>query len=136
GISAHTEELLKHLNYIREAQSKGLVVFSWGDDNNEHENRRKLREQGIDGLIYDRLKKQINKNKDKVALNPSICDAQGEQPNIFQVEGQHSLQEVITEETLKSSTCSCYSIPCSPVTCVAPKIHRGSAESDSGLSSS
>ncbi|MEQ2189211.1 hypothetical protein GOODEAATRI_022897, partial [Goodea atripinnis] len=54
GISAHTEELLKHLNYIREAQSKGLVVFSWGDDNNEHENRRKLREQGIDGLIYDR----------------------------------------------------------------------------------
>uniref|UniRef100_A0A668A7M3 Glycerophosphocholine phosphodiesterase 1 n=1 Tax=Myripristis murdjan TaxID=586833 RepID=A0A668A7M3_9TELE len=54
GISAHTEELLKNLNYIREAQSKGLVVFSWGDDNNDHENRRKLREQGIDGLIYDR----------------------------------------------------------------------------------
>uniref|UniRef100_A0A3B5LR26 Glycerophosphocholine phosphodiesterase 1 n=1 Tax=Xiphophorus couchianus TaxID=32473 RepID=A0A3B5LR26_9TELE len=54
GISAHTEELLKHLNYIGEARSKGLVVFSWGDDNNEHENRRKLREQGIDGLIYDR----------------------------------------------------------------------------------
>uniref|UniRef100_A0A673BDW4 GP-PDE domain-containing protein n=1 Tax=Sphaeramia orbicularis TaxID=375764 RepID=A0A673BDW4_9TELE len=53
GISAHTEELLKHLNYIGEAQSKGLVVFSWGDDNNDHENRRKLREQGIDGLIYD-----------------------------------------------------------------------------------
>uniref|UniRef100_A0A3B3YXM3 GP-PDE domain-containing protein n=1 Tax=Poecilia mexicana TaxID=48701 RepID=A0A3B3YXM3_9TELE len=119
GISAHTEELLKHLNYIGEAQSKGLVVFSWGDDNNEHENRRKLREQGIDGLIYD-----------------SICDAQGEQPNIFQVEEQHSLQEVITEETLKSSTCSCYSIPCSAVPCVAPTIHHGSVESDSGLSSS
>ncbi|XP_027895753.1 glycerophosphocholine phosphodiesterase GPCPD1 [Xiphophorus couchianus] len=119
GISAHTEELLKHLNYIGEARSKGLVVFSWGDDNNEHENRRKLREQGIDGLIYD-----------------SICDAQGEQPNIFQVEEQHSLQEVITEETLKSSACSCYSIPCSAVPCVAPEIHHGSVESDSGLSSS
>ncbi|PWA27793.1 hypothetical protein CCH79_00000177 [Gambusia affinis] len=119
GISAHTEELLKHLNYIGEARSKGLVVFSWGDDNNEHENRRKLREQGIDGLIYD-----------------SICDAQGEQPNIFQVEEQHSLQEVITEETLKNSACSCYSIPCAAVPCVAPKIHHGSVESDSGLSSS
>ncbi|KAM6915536.1 glycerophosphocholine phosphodiesterase GPCPD1 isoform 2-T2 [Xenentodon cancila] len=55
GISAHAEELLKHLNYIGEAQSKGLVVFSWGDDNNDHETRRKLREQGIDGLIYDRI---------------------------------------------------------------------------------
>lgn len=54
GISAHSEELLKHLNYIGDAQTKGLVVFSWGDDNNDHETRRKLREQGIDGLIYDR----------------------------------------------------------------------------------
>ncbi|XP_056261290.1 glycerophosphocholine phosphodiesterase GPCPD1 isoform X3 [Seriola aureovittata] len=55
GISAHTEELLKNLTYIGDAQSKGLVVFSWGDDNNDHETRRKLREQGIDGLIYDRI---------------------------------------------------------------------------------
>ncbi|XP_061563232.1 glycerophosphocholine phosphodiesterase GPCPD1 isoform X2 [Cololabis saira] len=55
GISAHTEELLKHLNYIGDAQSKGLVVFSWGDDNNDHETRRTLREQGINGLIYDRI---------------------------------------------------------------------------------
>uniref|UniRef100_A0A4W6E0P4 Glycerophosphocholine phosphodiesterase 1 n=1 Tax=Lates calcarifer TaxID=8187 RepID=A0A4W6E0P4_LATCA len=54
GISAHTEELLKNLTFIADAQSKGLVVFSWGDDNNDHENRRTLREQGIDGLIYDR----------------------------------------------------------------------------------
>uniref|UniRef100_A0A674PE97 Glycerophosphocholine phosphodiesterase 1 n=1 Tax=Takifugu rubripes TaxID=31033 RepID=A0A674PE97_TAKRU len=54
GICGHTEELLKNLAYIGDAQSKGLVVFSWGVDNNDHENRRKLREQGIDGLIYDR----------------------------------------------------------------------------------
>ncbi|XP_063079495.1 glycerophosphocholine phosphodiesterase GPCPD1 isoform X2 [Engraulis encrasicolus] len=53
GISAHTEELLKSMECIGQAQSKGLVVFCWGDDNNDHENRRKLREQGIDGLIYD-----------------------------------------------------------------------------------
>ncbi|XP_042246506.1 glycerophosphocholine phosphodiesterase GPCPD1 isoform X3 [Thunnus maccoyii] len=119
GISAHTEELLKHLSYIGEAQAKGLVVFSWGDDNNDHQTRRKLREQGIDGLIYDR-----------------ICEDQGEQPNIFQVEEQHSLREVITEETLKSSTCSCYSIPCSMAPCIDSKARAGSAESDSGLSSS
>ncbi|KAM9354745.1 glycerophosphocholine phosphodiesterase GPCPD1 isoform 2-T4 [Pholidichthys leucotaenia] len=119
GISAHTEELLKHLEYIGDAQSKGLVVFSWGDDNNNHEIRRKLRQQGIDGLIYD-----------------SICEEQGEQPNIFQVEEQHSLQEVITEETLKSFTCSCYSIPCSTAPCVSSKPGPESTESDSGLSSS
>ncbi|XP_028252864.1 glycerophosphocholine phosphodiesterase GPCPD1-like isoform X1 [Parambassis ranga] len=119
GISAHSEELLKHLNYIGDAQTKGLVVFSWGDDNNDHETRRKLREQGIDGLIYD-----------------SICEDQGEQLNIFQVEEQHSLQEVITEETLNSPTCSCYSVPCSVAPCIASKVHAGNAESDSGVSSS
>ncbi|XP_068565099.1 glycerophosphocholine phosphodiesterase GPCPD1 [Cebidichthys violaceus] len=118
GISGHTEELLKNLSYIGDAQSKGLVVFSWGDDNNEHDNRRKLREQGIDGLIYD-----------------SICEEFGEQQNFFQVEEQHTLQEVITDETLKSS-CSCYSIPCSMAPCVASKNRAGSGESDSGLSSS
>lgn len=119
GISAHTEELLKNLSYIEDAQSKGLVVFSWGEDNNEHEIRRKLREQGIDGLIYD-----------------SICEDQGEQSNIFKIEEQHSLQEVITEETMKSCTCSCYSIPCSMAPCATTKSRAGSAESDSGLSSS
>ncbi|XP_062406145.1 glycerophosphocholine phosphodiesterase GPCPD1 isoform X2 [Sardina pilchardus] len=55
GISAHTEELLKSMEFISQAQSRGLVVFCWGDDNNDHENRNKLREQGIDGLIYDRI---------------------------------------------------------------------------------
>ncbi|XP_028295607.1 glycerophosphocholine phosphodiesterase GPCPD1 isoform X2 [Gouania willdenowi] len=119
GISAHTEELLTHLNYIADAQSKGLVVFSWGDDNNDHENRMMLREQGIDGLIYDR-----------------ICEDVAKQPDIFQVEEQHSLQEVITEETMKSATCSCYSIPCSMAPCVTSKPRAESAESDSGLSSS
>uniref|UniRef100_A0A8C1I112 Glycerophosphocholine phosphodiesterase 1 n=1 Tax=Cyprinus carpio carpio TaxID=630221 RepID=A0A8C1I112_CYPCA len=54
GISAHTDELLRNMEFIREAQSKGLVVFCWGDYNNDHENRMKLREHGIDGLIYDR----------------------------------------------------------------------------------
>lgn len=119
GISGHAEDLLKSLSIIGDAKSKGLVVFSWGEDNNNPENRRKLREQGLDGLIYD-----------------SICDDKGEQPNIFKVEEQHSLQEVITEETLKSSTCSCYSVPCSTAPCTASKGQTGSVESDSGLSSS
>uniref|UniRef100_A0A8C9T9M9 Glycerophosphocholine phosphodiesterase 1 n=1 Tax=Scleropages formosus TaxID=113540 RepID=A0A8C9T9M9_SCLFO len=98
GISAHTEDLLKNMDSIRVAQSKGLVVFCWGDDNNDHENRRKLREQGIDGLIFDR-----------------ICDEKTEQPNIFKVE--ESLKEAIPVETLKSCACSSYSIPCSSFPC-------------------
>ncbi|XP_042634154.1 glycerophosphocholine phosphodiesterase GPCPD1-like isoform X2 [Cyprinus carpio] len=114
GISAHTDELLRNMEFIREAQSKGLVVFCWGDYNNDHENRMKLREQGIDGLIYDR-----------------ICDDKLEQPNIFKVEEQGgSLKKVI-----QTCACSSYSIPCSSSPC-AGKAQEANGESDSGLSSS
>uniref|UniRef100_A0AAR2IQT1 GP-PDE domain-containing protein n=1 Tax=Pygocentrus nattereri TaxID=42514 RepID=A0AAR2IQT1_PYGNA len=51
GISAHAEDLLRNMDSITVAQSKGLVVFCWGDDNNDHENRRRLREQGINGPL-------------------------------------------------------------------------------------
>ncbi|KPP77575.1 glycerophosphocholine phosphodiesterase GPCPD1-like, partial [Scleropages formosus] len=116
GISAHTEDLLKNMDSIRVAQSKGLVVFCWGDDNNDHENRRKLREQGIDGLIFDR-----------------ICDEKTEQPNIFKVE--ESLKEAIPVETLKSCACSSYSIPCSSFPC-PNQAEAGNCGPDSSLSCS
>ncbi|XP_040207616.1 glycerophosphocholine phosphodiesterase GPCPD1 isoform X2 [Rana temporaria] len=55
GINVHTEDLLKNPHYIREAKSKGLVVFCWGDDTNDPDNRNLMRDYGIDGLIYDRI---------------------------------------------------------------------------------
>ncbi|EMP27345.1 Beta-soluble NSF attachment protein [Chelonia mydas] len=68
GINVHTEDLLRNPSYIQEAKSKGLVIFCWGDDTNDPDNRKKLREYGINGLIYDR-----------------IYDWMPEQPNIFQI---------------------------------------------------
>ncbi|KAI5611240.1 glycerophosphocholine phosphodiesterase GPCPD1 isoform X1, partial [Silurus asotus] len=117
GISAHTEDLLRNMDCITEAQSKGLVVFCWGDDNNVHENRKMLREKGINGLIYDR-----------------ICEDNIEQSNIFKVEEKVSIKEVIPEKTLKNCPCSTYSISCSTV-CCSGEVRSGGGESDSGLSS-
>jgi len=54
GINAHTEDLLRNPSYIQEAKAKGLVIFCWGDDTNDPENRKKLKELGVNGLIYDR----------------------------------------------------------------------------------
>ena len=56
-----------------------------------------------------------------------------EQPNIFQVEEQVSLQEVISKETMQNCACSTYSLACDTVTCPARTV---SGESDSGISSS
>nr|XP_040132136.1 glycerophosphocholine phosphodiesterase GPCPD1 isoform X4 [Ictidomys tridecemlineatus] len=86
GINAHTEDLLRNPSYIQEAKAKGLVIFCWGDDTNDPENRRKLKEFGVHGLIYDR-----------------IYDWMPEQPNIFQVEQLERLKQELPE--LKSCLC-------------------------------
>ncbi|KAG8431366.1 hypothetical protein GDO86_018951 [Hymenochirus boettgeri] len=88
GINPHTEDLLRNPHYIQEAKSKGLVVFCWGDDTNDTENRKLMREYGVDGLIYDR-----------------IYDSNPEQPNIFQVEQMERLKEELPIEMLKSCIC-------------------------------
>ncbi|KAM8946213.1 glycerophosphocholine phosphodiesterase GPCPD1 [Pelodytes ibericus] len=89
GISAHTEDLLRNPHYIKEAKSKGLVIFCWGDDTNDPENRKLLKEYGIDGLIYDR-----------------IYDWNPEQPNVFKVEQMERLKRGLPEGMLQNCLCS------------------------------
>ncbi|XP_075719169.1 glycerophosphocholine phosphodiesterase GPCPD1 isoform X2 [Rhinoderma darwinii] len=88
GVNVHTEDLLKNPNYIQDAKSKGLVIFCWGDDTNDPENRKLLREYGIDGLIYDR-----------------IYDWNPEQPNVFKVEQMERLKTELPAEMLRSCLC-------------------------------
>ncbi|NXM76488.1 GPCP1 phosphodiesterase, partial [Serilophus lunatus] len=86
GINVHSEDLLRNPSFIKRAISEGLVIFSWGDDTNDPDNRRKLREYGVHGLIYDR-----------------IDDSNPEQLNVFQVEQLERLKKELTE--LKSCPC-------------------------------
>ncbi|KAM5164634.1 glycerophosphocholine phosphodiesterase GPCPD1 isoform 2-T2 [Mantella aurantiaca] len=100
GINVHTEDLLKNPHYVHEAKSKGLVVFCWGDDTNDPENRKLMREYGIDGLIYDR-----------------IYDWNPEQPNIFQVEQMERLKKGLPEEMLRSCLSSANHYMCNSTNC-------------------
>ncbi|XP_010221559.1 PREDICTED: glycerophosphocholine phosphodiesterase GPCPD1 [Tinamus guttatus] len=86
GINVHSEDLLRNPMFIEQARAKDLVIFSWGDDANDPENRKKLKEYGVHGLIYDR-----------------IYDWNPEQPNIFQVEQLERLKQELPE--LKSCVC-------------------------------
>lgn len=104
GINVHTEDLLKNPHYIREAKSKGLVIFCWGDDTNDPENRKLMREYGIDGLIYDR-----------------IYDWNPEQPNIFKVEQMERLKKELPAEMLRS--CLCPVPVCNAANCTNNSIH-------------
>ncbi|XP_007896469.1 glycerophosphocholine phosphodiesterase GPCPD1 isoform X2 [Callorhinchus milii] len=89
GINVHTEDLLRNLDYIYQAKSKGLVIFCWGDDTNESNNRRILKEYGIDGLIYDK-----------------ICDALMGQTSIFRVEEFEDLKQQLPDTAFVNCSCS------------------------------
>ncbi|TKS75918.1 Glycerophosphocholine phosphodiesterase GPCPD1 [Collichthys lucidus] len=52
GISGHTEELLKNLSFIGDAQSKGLVVFCLFQDTTVAANIMKIRLYILPGLYY------------------------------------------------------------------------------------
>ncbi|NXQ41671.1 GPCP1 phosphodiesterase, partial [Catharus fuscescens] len=100
GINVNSEDLLRNPAFITRAVTKGLVIFSWGDDVNDADNRRKLREYGVHGLIYDR-----------------IYDSNPEQPNVFQVEQLEQLEHLKKElPELKSSLCP----SASQFRCIAP----------------
>lgn len=51
---AHSEELLKNYSHVKYVLNNNLVLFCWGDDNNDVNNISALREQGVHGIIFDR----------------------------------------------------------------------------------
>ncbi|KAG0711848.1 Glycerophosphocholine phosphodiesterase GPCPD1 [Chionoecetes opilio] len=54
GINVHTEDIMRDPGQVRPAQDKGLVVFCWGDHNNDQHNIKFLKKVGLHGIIYDK----------------------------------------------------------------------------------
>ena len=46
--------------------SHGLVCFCWGDDNNNKETIKYLKELGLNGIIYDRIEDHITDDKTNI----------------------------------------------------------------------
>lgn len=63
GIVGHTDDLLQDTSLIKETIDEGLVIFSWGDDNNNVENIRLLKGLGLHAIIYDRMEELTTKEK-------------------------------------------------------------------------
>ncbi|XP_032882108.1 glycerophosphocholine phosphodiesterase GPCPD1 isoform X1 [Amblyraja radiata] len=132
GVNVHTEDLLRNPDYVQQAKSKDLVIFCWGNDTNESENRRILKQKGIDGLIYDR-----------------ICDFILGQTDFFEVGELDELTQQLPDEAFVDCSCSdinhfaCQSVPESIVSGISypseiksSEQEMYSTESDSGQSCS
>ncbi|XP_063853810.1 glycerophosphocholine phosphodiesterase GPCPD1-like [Scylla paramamosain] len=63
GINVHTEDLMRDPSQITAAMEHNLIVFCWGDHNNDQENIKFLKKVGLHGIIYDKI--DVYNTKDK-----------------------------------------------------------------------
>ncbi|KAK9510485.1 hypothetical protein O3M35_005264 [Rhynocoris fuscipes] len=66
GINVHTEDLLRDSSQVALVKRAGLVLFCWGDDNNDTKNIKHLKELGIHAVIYDKIDKIGKEVKESV----------------------------------------------------------------------
>ncbi|KAJ1524332.1 hypothetical protein ONE63_010838 [Megalurothrips usitatus] len=55
GINVHTEDILRDSSQVKLAKDAGLVIFCWGDDNNDASTIKHLKELGLHAVIYDKM---------------------------------------------------------------------------------
>ena len=49
-----SEVLLEHMDMIEYVKSAGLVLFVWGEVNNDSDVINTFKQKGVDAIIYDR----------------------------------------------------------------------------------
>lgn len=74
GIDVHTEDILKDHSLVKACKEANLVMFCWGDDNNDPCVMNLMRELGLDGIIYDRIN-EFKMTKENVFLMESKARA-------------------------------------------------------------
>ncbi|XP_045764503.1 glycerophosphocholine phosphodiesterase GPCPD1 isoform X1 [Maniola jurtina] len=85
GIVAHTEDLLRDPTQVKLAKDAGLVIFCWGDDNNDRDTIMKLKEMGLHAVIYDKLDQYSTKEVKE---------------SIFLMEARESQREIMRQAAL------------------------------------
>ncbi|XP_029178192.1 glycerophosphocholine phosphodiesterase GPCPD1-like isoform X1 [Nylanderia fulva] len=55
GINVHTEDILRDPSQVKLVKDAGLIIFCWGDDNNDKATIQHLKKLGLHAVIYDKI---------------------------------------------------------------------------------
>lgn len=55
GINVHTEDILRDPSQVKIVKDRGLIIFCWGDDNNDKATIQHLKKLGLHAVIYDKI---------------------------------------------------------------------------------
>lgn len=69
GLCVHAEDILRDPNQVALVHSKELILFCWGEDNNDTAVIRYLKSLGLNGIIYDNIDRfSAKENKESIFL--------------------------------------------------------------------
>ncbi|KZS21732.1 Glycerophosphocholine phosphodiesterase GPCPD1 [Daphnia magna] len=80
GLCVHSEDILRDPTQVALVQSRGLILFCWGEDNNDQATIRYLKNLGLNGIIYDKI---------------DVHSAKETKESIFLVEARQEQKELI-----------------------------------------
>ncbi|PSN43442.1 hypothetical protein C0J52_02644 [Blattella germanica] len=90
GINAHTEDILRDSSQVKKVRDAGLVLFCWGDDNNNPATIKHLKELGVHGVIYDKIDVYSSK---EVKESIFLAEAREMQRMLKTAEEMHGTQQ-------------------------------------------
>lgn len=99
GIVVHTEDLLRDPTQVKLATDVGLVIFCWGDDNNDKNTIKRLKEMGLHAVIYDKLDEYTTKEVKESIFLMEARESQREMMRLTALEASHSGSESTPADT-------------------------------------
>ncbi|XP_077527185.1 glycerophosphocholine phosphodiesterase GPCPD1-like [Haemaphysalis longicornis] len=96
GINVHTEELRRHPSLVAFVKQHKLILFCWGEDNNNAETIANLKDKGVDGVIYDKLDTLITRTHEHESMF-HICSGSSE--TLLQAASKSCSRVALTENS-------------------------------------
>nr|XP_050862729.1 glycerophosphocholine phosphodiesterase GPCPD1-like isoform X1 [Vespula vulgaris]XP_050862730.1 glycerophosphocholine phosphodiesterase GPCPD1-like isoform X1 [Vespula vulgaris] len=99
GINVHTEDILRDPSQVKLVKDAGLIIFCWGDDNNDKDTIRHLKKLGLHAVIYDKI--DVYNSKD-IKESIFLIDARESQKALIAL-AQSSQADNTTEKAIPDS---------------------------------
>ncbi|XP_008553502.1 glycerophosphocholine phosphodiesterase GPCPD1 isoform X1 [Microplitis demolitor] len=80
GINVHTEDILRDPSQVKAVKDRGLIIFCWGDDNNDKATIQHLKKLGLHAVIYDKMDEY---NPKEVKESIFLVDARENQKDLL-----------------------------------------------------
>ncbi|XP_012226995.1 glycerophosphocholine phosphodiesterase GPCPD1 isoform X2 [Linepithema humile] len=137
GINVHTEDILRDPSQVKLVKDAGLIIFCWGDDNNDKATIQHLKKLGLHAVIYDKIDeynaKEVKESiflvdaresqKELIALAHCNQTPQTQISTSLNTEQEYYVDRPSATTSLKSSIDNIYSVPTMklPINCEESK---------------